>query len=95
MSSPLVFAITLNWNRLNDTVRCIESLINQTYKNLRVLVVDNHSDDGSPEEIAKLFPDVEQIINQENLGFLSLPECAPGSMEAAGHHLAGLWELRC
>jgi len=69
MSSPLVFAITLNWNRLNDTVRCIDSLINQTYTNLRVLVVDNHSDDGSPEEIAKLFPEVEQILNQENLGF--------------------------
>jgi GT2 family glycosyltransferase len=69
MTNPLVYVITLNWNRKEDTLACLETLVCQTLSGIRVLVVDNHSTDGSPEEIAKRYPQVEQIINSENLGF--------------------------
>jgi GT2 family glycosyltransferase len=71
MTRPLVYAITLNWNRKDDTLACLETLVYQTLAGIRVLVVDNHSMDGSPEEIAKRYPQVEQIVNSENLGFAS------------------------
>jgi N-acetylglucosaminyl-diphospho-decaprenol L-rhamnosyltransferase len=34
-----------------------------------VIVVDNHSDDGSVEALKPLFPSVQFIVNQENTGF--------------------------
>jgi GT2 family glycosyltransferase len=69
MAAQLTYAITLNWNRREDTLACLDSLTQQTLPGLRMLVVDNHSEDGSPEAIARRFPQVEQILNQENLGF--------------------------
>lgn len=69
MSAPFVFAITLNWNRRDDTLECLDSLMQLTYPNVRLLVVDNGSTDGSPQAIAKRFPRVEQLVNPENLGF--------------------------
>jgi GT2 family glycosyltransferase len=69
MTNHLVYAITLNWNRKDDTLACLESLARQTLDGIRVLVVDNHSTDGSPNEISKCFPQIEQIVNSENLGF--------------------------
>ena len=39
------------------------------YGNLQVVVVDNDSQDGSPEEIRRTFPQVRLIANQSNLGF--------------------------
>jgi GT2 family glycosyltransferase len=36
-----------------------------------VIVVDNGSDDGSPETVTQVFPDVHLIRNQENVSFSS------------------------
>jgi len=48
-NKPLVSCLILNWNRLEETDRCIDSVINQTYDNIEVILVDNNSDDGSVE----------------------------------------------
>lgn len=69
MNGPLVYGITLNWNRRNDTLKCLESLMKLDFPNLRLLVVDNGSSDGSPEMIQERFPSVKQILNPNNLGF--------------------------
>jgi len=68
-SSPLVYVVTVNWNRADDTLECLASLSNSTYDNLKILVVDNGSTDGSTELISRDFPMIEQIHNTENLGF--------------------------
>lgn len=69
MNAPLIFGITLNWNRRDDTLQCLESLVKSDFPNFRILVVDNGSEDGSPEAIKEHYPSVEQIINGKNLGF--------------------------
>lgn len=66
---PLVYIITLNWNRCADTLAFLESCSALHYPNRRLLVVDNASSDGSPAAIAARFPQVEQVINPGNLGF--------------------------
>ena len=66
---PLVWITILNWNGLDDTIRCLESVKEQRYNNLRTLVVDNGSHDDEASEIAKRFPDVQIIRNKDNLGF--------------------------
>jgi len=69
MPHPLVYVVLANWNRAADTVECLESLMQQSYPNVRLLVVDNASTDGSSQVIEQCFPQVEQVLNQKNLGF--------------------------
>lgn len=49
---PQVFAIVLNWNGWRDTIECLEALQRLSYSNLRVVVVDNGSNDDSVVRIA-------------------------------------------
>ena len=67
--SPLVFAVVVNWNRGEDTLECLRSLEQQTYPRIRIIVVDNGSEDGSPESIQRNFPGVELIRLPRNTGF--------------------------
>jgi len=66
---PLVFIVILNWNGREDTLACLESVSAINYRNYRILVADNGSDDGSIEAIRRTYPDVEIIANGANLGF--------------------------
>ena len=68
-SAPLVYAVTLSWNGRDDTLACIESLLALDYPNVQVLLVDNGSEDGTPNAVAERFPSVQVICNGKNLGF--------------------------
>jgi GT2 family glycosyltransferase len=46
-----VYVILLNWNGWRDTIECLESLSQLNYPDLRVVVCDNHSHDGSLDQI--------------------------------------------
>ncbi len=66
---PLVGAITVNWNGLSDTLECLDSLRNQTYRNLHVVVVDNCSEGNEAERIREAHGDFATVIRTErNLG---------------------------
>lgn len=76
MSNPKVSIIILNWNGWQDTLECLDSLLEITYQNYEVIVVDNGS---TNESLAKLKVKNEKlkvdgksfeiIENRENLGF--------------------------
>jgi len=66
---PLVYVITLNWNRCDDTLRFLAFSSQLDYAHYRILVVDNGSTDNSITAISAHFPDVEQVVNGCNLGF--------------------------
>ncbi len=69
MPDPQVTAIVLNWNGLEDTRACLASLAAQTYPDLRVIVVDNASEDGSGATLAREFAAFTHVANEVNLGF--------------------------
>lgn len=70
MMTPLRIAtIILNWNRKDDTLRCLESLRHSTYPENDLYVVDNASTDGSVEAVRTLFPEARLIVNADNLGY--------------------------
>jgi len=69
MAEPLVVAIILNTNRREDTLTCLESLKQATYPNLKIIVLDNHSSDGSAMAIHHLYPYVQVITLRENQGY--------------------------
>lgn len=69
MPEPLVIIIILNTNRRDDTLACLASLAQTTYRNHKIIVLDNRSSDGSVEAIHSSFPTVQVIELQQNLGY--------------------------
>lgn len=69
-SQPKVSIIILNWNGLEDTIECLESLKNITYPNYEVIVVDNASQGNDAEVLKEKFRDYIYVIeNDQNYGF--------------------------
>ncbi len=66
-----VAIITLNYNGKKDTLELLESLTKLTIDNgqLKIVVVDNGSIDGSIQAFHKQFPEVDIVQAGENLGF--------------------------
>ncbi len=67
---PLISIVIVSWNTRDLLKRCLESL----YATLppltfEVIVVDNASNDGSPDMVARQFPDAILIQSGANLGF--------------------------
>ena len=67
---PLVYIILINWNGLEDTLECLESLRKIAYPNFRVIVVDNGSKDNQAEIIKEKFPEIKLIKNKQNMGYV-------------------------
>lgn len=69
-ASPLVSVVLLSHNRPRLLARAIETVLSQTWPNVELIVVDNHSE--ASNEIARLvegYPGVRLIANSANLGF--------------------------
>ncbi len=66
-------------------MKCIPSLLKQTYGNLEVIVVDNASVDGASALVKEHFPEVKVVIVDENRGFGS--GCNAGAQDARGRYL--------
>ncbi len=64
-----VAAVVVNWNRCELLLEAVGSLAASNWPNLRVIVVDNGSTDGSAEAIAERYPDAVVLRNCSNLGF--------------------------
>jgi len=70
MDIHLVSVIVLNWNGICFIEDCLNSLVNQSYKDFEIIVVDNGSTDGSVELLKKKFMNrIKLIENEKNLGF--------------------------
>lgn len=68
---PRIFVIILNWNQPELTIDCLNSVWKSGGRDLRILLVDNASTDGSVEKIKKGTVGVQfdTIVNETNLGF--------------------------
>jgi len=64
---PLVSVIIPNYNHARFVSDAIQSVLDQTYKNFEIIVVDDGSTDNSREVIAQ-FGDKVQCIHQKNAG---------------------------
>jgi GT2 family glycosyltransferase/glycosyltransferase involved in cell wall biosynthesis len=70
---PRATVVIVTFGNLEVTKQCLESVFaNTLYPNLEVIVVDNASDDGTPEYLnglSKTRPNLHVILNRRNLGF--------------------------
>lgn len=69
MSYGTVAVVIVNWNGLQDTLACLESLKLLDYEDHVAVVVDNGSRAPEGEAIRKAYPDAVVIEAGENLGF--------------------------
>ena len=69
-TAPLVSVIVVNYNVRDLLESCLHS-VGTALAGLRgeILVVDNHSDDGSADMVREKFPSVDLIESDRNLGF--------------------------
>ena len=69
-SLPRVSIIVLNWNGLEHTIECLESLRKITYPDYEVIVVDNASSGNDVGVLKERFAGYVHIIrNDKNYGF--------------------------
>ena len=62
----------LNWNGIEDTLEAVEALMQQTYKDFMLYLVDNGSAQDNVDILKKEFGNdarIELILNDKNLGF--------------------------
>lgn len=87
IENPLVTVIVPAYNTEKYIRKCIDSVVNQTYKNLEVIIVN----DGSPDkcgEIAEEYSSLDKrvrVIHKENGGLSSARNA--GMEEAKGHYI--------
>jgi GT2 family glycosyltransferase len=69
MSDPLVSIISVHFNQLSLTEAFIKSVLNQSYPNYEIIIVDNGSVNEPVNPLINKFPNVNYISSNENLGF--------------------------
>jgi GT2 family glycosyltransferase len=89
--SSTVVCVVLNWNGCRDTISCLQSLAEQDYPALQIVVVDNNSTDDSVAHIREAFPSVEMLQSPANHGFAA--GCNLGTRLALERSAAFVWLL--
>ncbi len=63
-----IIAVILNWNDIELTQKCLESLIFQKDISFDILLIDNNSNDFFAQNLTQNFPNLEIITLPENKG---------------------------
>ncbi len=69
MSEPKVTLITVHFNQPDLTCALLESIRQQDYRNVEVIVVDNASEINDEHLFRECFPEVVFVRSERNLGF--------------------------
>ncbi|KZE68295.1 glycosyl transferase family 2 [Paenibacillus jamilae] len=65
-----VSILVVNYNTCRLTLDCLQSVYaSKTQYRYEVIVIDNHSSDGSVEAIRAAYPEITLIANKDNTGF--------------------------
>lgn len=66
---PLISVIILNWNGREYLCPCVKSVMEQTYPNIEIILVDNASTGQSLEAFGPISNPLRIIVNPQNLGY--------------------------
>jgi len=83
---PKVTVIIPNWNTESWLTGCLEGLRMQSYREFRVILVDNGSTDNSLTLVRENYPEVEILAFAENRGFA--PAVNAGIRQASSEYIA-------
>ncbi len=88
VSQPWVSVIIVSYNNCSHLQACFHSLLEANDAEVELILIDNHSSDGSPDYVAEHFPTVKVIRNEDNHGFGRANN--QGAQLAQGEYLAFL-----
>lgn len=66
---PLVYVITINYNSAQHTVEMVNNLVESDYDNLKVIVVDNCSEQNDLDKLKEITDRATIIRSETNTGF--------------------------
>jgi len=66
---PKVGIVILTYNRVEVLKDCLLSILESTYRNYVVIIVDNASTDGTSDVIMSQFPSARLVRSEVNLGY--------------------------
>jgi len=66
--TQLVSVVIPTWNRRDELLACLDSLRTQAGIAFETIVIDDGSDDGTPQAVTERFPDVRLIGDPRRLG---------------------------
>ncbi len=90
VAPPPVLVVILNWNGWEETLKAVDSVLGQDYADLRVLVIDNGSTDGSAARLRMIRDDrVELLELAQNRGFTG--GCNEGFKHALAADMHYVW----
>ena len=78
--------VLVNYNAEAFIVDCVNSLLDQTYKDIEIIIWDNNSQDDSVRIIKQNYPSIRLVENKQNDGFakannLAVKELLKGDAE--------------
>lgn len=87
VNEPLVSVIIPSYNHANFIERAVTSALNQTYKSIEVLVIDNHSTDSTDAKLNTILKQHKNlsIYKIQNNGVIA------ASRNLGAHHAKGKW----
>ncbi|MFN8537441.1 MAG: glycosyltransferase [Thermomicrobiales bacterium] len=62
---PTASVIIVNMNGREHLERCLPAIVRQDYDNCEIILIDNASTDGSCDYVARAFPEVRIIRNDD------------------------------
>ncbi len=86
IDSVFVSIIVVNWNGKTVLSECLDALSKQTYPHREIIVVDNHSTDGSVPWLQQQGQGIKRVLLTENRGFSG--GNAAGLSVALGEYIA-------
>lgn len=75
-----VGVILVNYNGEKYIANCVNSLLNQTYQNIAILLWDNHSSDASVEVVRHKYPQIYLVESKYNYGYAKANNLAVNKM---------------
>lgn len=100
MYQPLVSVVIATYNGEQFIAKQLDSIVNQTYSNIEVIVVDDRSTDGTAALVniySEKYANVWLVVNEQNLGYVKNFE--KGFLLAKGDIIApcdqdDIWDVR-
>lgn len=73
---PKVAVVLVNYNGKAYLQECLEAVYRQEYSDFCVVLANNASTDSSTEGLTTQYPDLQMILNSDNLGFSAANDIA-------------------